>query len=137
MSQFTGPIGHPASTGLLERAIQEMLAPISKKCIQRRTPSSWSLFIRDNVLEMNTKSTRIHESQKKNEHVGTDAVPDSEQLKELKEKGKSTHLIEAEKVAKGEKAPKAIRELACKELRQDAHLRSAKNGSSLVSTTPF
>ena len=53
-------ISHPASTGLLERAVQEMLALISKKCIQRGTTNSSSLFIRDNVLEMNTKTTRIH-----------------------------------------------------------------------------
>ena len=60
VSQFTVPISHPASTGLLERAVQEMLAMISKKCIQRGTTNSWGLFIRDNVLEMNTKATRIH-----------------------------------------------------------------------------
>ena len=37
VSHFTGAISHPASTGLLERAVQEMLALISKKCIKRGT----------------------------------------------------------------------------------------------------
>lgn len=41
VSQFTRPISHPASTGLLERAIQEMLGMISKKCIDRGTTNSW------------------------------------------------------------------------------------------------
>ena len=60
---LTGPISHPASTGLLERTVQEMLALISKRCIQRGTTNSWSLFMRDNVLELNTKTTRIHRFQ--------------------------------------------------------------------------
>ena len=68
-------------------------------------------------------------------HVGTDAVPGTERLKDMKQK--SAHLIKAEKIAKDAIAPKVIRELACKELRQDAHLRSNKNPGSLVSTTPF
>lgn len=60
VSHYTGPISHPSSTGLLERAVQEMLALISKKCIERGTTNSWGLFIRDNVLDVNTKGTTIH-----------------------------------------------------------------------------
>ena len=56
---FTGPVSHPQSTGLLERKVQEMLGLIQKKSIQRAT-YSWSLLIRDNVLEMNTKTTKIY-----------------------------------------------------------------------------
>ena len=60
VSHFTGPVSHPSSTGLLERTVQEMLAQISKKCIERGTTNSWSLSVRDNALNMNTKSTKIH-----------------------------------------------------------------------------
>ena len=59
-SHFISPISHPASTRLLKRAVQEMFALISKKCIERGTTNFWGLFIRDNVLEMNTKTTRVH-----------------------------------------------------------------------------
>ena len=45
---------------LLERAVQEMMTFISKKCIERRTNAGWSLLVRDGNLEMNTKSVRIH-----------------------------------------------------------------------------
>ena len=37
VSHFTGPVSHPSSTGVLERLVQEMLAQISKKCIERKT----------------------------------------------------------------------------------------------------
>lgn len=60
VSHFTGPISHPSSTGLLERGVQEMMTFISKKCIDRRAHSGWSLMVREGVLEMNTKGVRIH-----------------------------------------------------------------------------
>ena len=37
VTHFTDPISHPSSTGLLERAVQEMMAYISKKCIEKGT----------------------------------------------------------------------------------------------------
>ena len=37
-----------------------MISIISKKCIERRSNEAWSLNIRDNVLDMNTKAVRIH-----------------------------------------------------------------------------
>ncbi len=60
VSHFTGPISHPASTGLLERAVQEMMTFLSKKCIERGTTDGWSLTVREGALDINTKSVRIH-----------------------------------------------------------------------------
>ena len=60
VSHFTGPISHPSSTGLLERAVQEMINFLSKKCIEKNTNEGWSLMVRECVLAMNTKTVRIH-----------------------------------------------------------------------------
>ena len=60
VSHFTGPISHPSSTGMLERAVMEMLSIIAKKCLLRRSNSAWSLDVRENVLDMITKGTKIH-----------------------------------------------------------------------------
>ena len=60
VSQFVGPTSHPSSTGLLERAVQQMLSLISKSCVDRGTVNGWGLGIRDHVLTMNTSATRIH-----------------------------------------------------------------------------
>ena len=58
VSHFTGPVSHPSSTGLLERTVQEMLAQISKKCIERGATNSWSLSVRDNTLNRTRKVPR-------------------------------------------------------------------------------
>ena len=60
VTHFTGPVSHPSSTGLLERAIQEIMSYVAKKCIEKGTREGWALSIRDGVLEMNTKLVRIH-----------------------------------------------------------------------------
>ncbi len=60
VSHYTGPISHPSSNGLLERNVHEILALPSKKCIERGTTNSYSLSVRDYVLIMNRKITRIH-----------------------------------------------------------------------------
>ena len=68
-------------------------------------------------------------------HVGTETVPSTDRLKDMKKK--SAILLRAEQMAIDPKAPKAIKALACKDLRQDAQLRSNKNTDALVSTTPY
>ena len=60
VSQFTGPVSSPSSTGLLERAVQMLLTLIAKSCVDRGTTNSWSLGVRDHVLTINTKATKIH-----------------------------------------------------------------------------
>ena len=59
VSHFTGPISHLSSIGLLERGVQELMTFISKKCIKRQSNAGWSLFVREGILEMNTKGVRI------------------------------------------------------------------------------
>ena len=60
VSQFLGPISHPQSTGLLERAVQQMLALVSKKCLELNSNRNWSLLVNHCVIDMNTKATKIH-----------------------------------------------------------------------------
>lgn len=52
VSHFTGPISHPGSTGLFERTVLKLLDQISKSCIDRGTTNSYSLSVRDIMLEM-------------------------------------------------------------------------------------
>lgn len=61
INHFIESISHSLSIELLERVIQKMLSIISKFNIKRATINSWFLLIRDHVLTMNTKNTRIHE----------------------------------------------------------------------------
>ena len=56
LSHFKGPVSHSSSTGLLERGVQEMMAFLSKKCIDRGTNAGWSLLSGEGSLEMNTKA---------------------------------------------------------------------------------
>ena len=60
VTHYTGPISHPSSTGLMERAVQAMQSFLRARCLEREEPGAWSLDVRDGVLYINTKTIRIH-----------------------------------------------------------------------------
>lgn len=60
ITHYTGPISHPSSTGLLERAVQGLVSFLRTRCIECGTTDAWSLHVREGVLFSNTKDTRIH-----------------------------------------------------------------------------
>ena len=60
VTHFTGPVSHPSSTGLLERAVQSMMSYLRGRCIERASTEGWSMDIREGVVFANTKSQKIH-----------------------------------------------------------------------------
>ena len=60
VTHFTGPVSHPSSTGLLERAVQGLVGYLRTKCIERGTQDGWSLLVREATLATNTKDVKIH-----------------------------------------------------------------------------
>ena len=60
ITHYTGPISHPSSTGLLERAVQGLITFLRTKCIECGTTDAWSLHVREGVLFSNTKDAKIH-----------------------------------------------------------------------------
>ena len=61
VNQFTKLINYLAFTNFLKRGVQEMLALINKKCIKKKITNLWGLFIKNNVLIINTKAIRVYE----------------------------------------------------------------------------
>lgn len=60
VTHYIGPIGHPSSTGLLERAVQKLITYLRTKFIERGTTNDWSLYLREGVHFANTKDTKVH-----------------------------------------------------------------------------
>ncbi len=57
---YTGPITSPSSTGLLERAIQEMIGYLRTRSVEKGNTFTWNADVKDGTFFMNTKSVRIH-----------------------------------------------------------------------------
>ena len=60
VTHFTGPITHPSSTGLLERAVQGIQSYLRTKALERMKIGAWSLDVRDAAFFQNTKTIRLH-----------------------------------------------------------------------------
>jgi len=57
---YTGPITSPSSTGLLERAVQEMIGYLRTRSVEKGNTFTWNADVKDGTFFMNTKSVRIH-----------------------------------------------------------------------------
>ena len=67
-------------------------------------------------------------------HIGKATLPASIEKGRFPNEKKSTHLVEAEKTVLAKNSPKALYQLACKPLQQEARIRSTKEVSDMVST---
>ena len=66
-------------------------------------------------------------------HVGKATLPAGLEKGRFPNEKNSTHLIEAEIIVLNKNSPKALYELACKPLNQEARIRSIKKVSDMVS----
>lgn len=59
ITHFTGPIGHPSSTGLMERGVQGMIGFLRAKTIEHGAVGGWSNLVKEGAFFINTKFQRI------------------------------------------------------------------------------
>ena len=60
VTHFSGAISHPSAVGLAERYVQMITGRIRLRCLDDKSPAIWGLYMRDVVLDINTRCVRIH-----------------------------------------------------------------------------
>ena len=58
--QFTAAISHPQSVGLSERYVQMTMGRIRLCCIEMGSSRDWGLFLKDALIDINTRCVRVH-----------------------------------------------------------------------------
>ncbi|SLM34951.1 Ribonuclease H-like domain [Lasallia pustulata] len=60
VTHYTAPVTHPSSVGLIERNVQLVLSQLRARCIAAGTPGSWSRYIPEIALSINTRLIQVH-----------------------------------------------------------------------------
>ena len=60
VTHFSAAISHPSAVGLAERYVQMITGRIRLRCLDDKSPAIWGLYMRDVVLDINTRCVRIH-----------------------------------------------------------------------------
>ena len=60
VTHFSAAISHPSAVGLAERYVQMITGRIRLRCLDDKSSSIWGLYVRDAVLDINTRCVRIH-----------------------------------------------------------------------------